>query len=1824
MKKRRGTLRGNKPPVRRRPRITRTRVSRARGTRASPALSQSQYRALFETMAQGVVYQDARGRVTAANPAAERILGLTLEQMKGRTSHDPRWKTIREDGSELPGAEHPAMVALRTGKPVRDVPVGVYHPAENAYRWILVSAVPQFRRGESKPYQVYASFTDITERKNAEQALRKGDERFRSTFEQAAVGMTHTALDGRFLRVNRRFCEIVGLTPEEAMATTFQDITHPDDLEADLHLVRQVLAGEIETYSMEKRYLRKDGGAVWVRLTVSLCRESTGEPAYFISVVEDISGRKRAEEERDRLFDRSVDMLCIAGFDGYFQQLNPAWEQTLGWSRQELLSRPWLDFVHPDDREATIAAGKELVEGRPVHAFENRYLCRDGSYRWVSWNSFPLQDTGQILGVARDVTRQKQSEAALRRIEWLLEPKRRHEAVHEQPYGDPAEFNRSRVILDSVGPELLRDIVNDFLDLLGTSAAVYERNGDYALGIFASGWYRLLDEAAFRLCKTDSLPQALACGRWRCHESCWNQASRRAVEAGKAVDIECEGGIRLHAVPIWANGEIVGSINCGYGDPPRDAARIREIADRYGLDPEELRRAAEAYETRPPFIIGLAKSRLASAARFIGAMVERRAAEAALRESQQRLRNLIDASPMGTYMYRLHPDGRLVLVDSNAAADRMTGVETRKRHGKTIEEAFPSLAQTEIPERYRLAAREGVPWQTTQFSYEDQEIKGAFDVHAFQTAPGEMAVQFLDATQVKQAQEAIRRSEAELASIFRAAPVGIGLVSNRVFLKVNERICRMTGYTADELVGRNARILYPSDEDYEWVGQEKYRQIRETGTGTVETRWRRKDGGIIDVLLSSTPIVAGDLSAGVTFTALDITERKQTVEALKLSNERLRMIAETSSSVLTGAQFGEQASAEARRIREAFGVDLCVIRTLDGDDLVLLATDGDSPEPVPERLSKPGGIAQAILSSRRAMTIADVRQDVRTASLAVSRPGHYEFISYAGAPLLHAGEVIGILGVYTARQRREFTPTDLEHLQIFANNLAAAVINQRLYAEVTHQKEQLELDVARRERAEAVRSEALARFSGFAEASQYGMGMADLDGRITFVNPTLVRLLGEPSAEACLGKHFPTAYYAPEMTRRLQDEVMPALMREGHWHGELELLTADGRRVPTDENYFVIRDEQGRPRYLADILTDITERKEAEAEVQKLAAVVRNSGELVNLATPDGKMTFLNEAGSRMLGIDPREVESHSILEVIPEACRPVVDEILLPALLKGGSWEGDLQYRNLRTGALTDVHAMAFAINDPQTGKPLYFANVSLDITERKRAEEERARLTAILENASDLVSMASPDERLVYLNAAGRLMAGWDESEDPAGHVVADLHPAWAYERIRDEGLPAAFKTGTWEGETAILHRRGREIPVSQLIMAHRSPDGRLQYLSTIMRDITERKRAEEVLRASELFLSETQKIARLGGWKANVQTDYLEWTDGIYDIIELPRDYRPGLADGLKCYLPEYIPILREKVADCAATKAPFAVEAEVITGTGKKLWVEVRGLAPIVEGERSYVLGTFQDITDRKMAELERERLLRELEEKNRELESLLYAASHDLRSPLVNIQGFAHQLEIICQELTEAFARRELIAAIPEDCATIVQTRIPTALRYIRTSGTKMDALLNGLLRICRTGRVALHLENLDMNRLLEAVMEAMEFQTRAAAAVVDVEPLPSCLGDSAQINQVFTNLVDNALKYRDPNRPLRVRITGRIDGGCAVYCVEDNGLGIDRAHQANIWNLFHRLDPRGPQAGEGIGLTLVRRVVERHNGRAWVESEPRQGSRFFVALPAAC
>jgi PAS domain S-box-containing protein len=264
----------------------------------------------------------------------------------------------------------------------------------------------------------------------------------------------------------------------------------------------------------------------------------------------------------------------------------------------------------------------------------------------------------------------------------------------------------------------------------------------------------------------------------------------------------------------------------------------------------------------------------------------------------------------------------------------------------------------------------------------------------------------------------------------------------------------------------------------------------------------------------------------------------------------------------------------------------------------------------------------------------------------------------------------------------------------------------------------------------------------------------------------------------------------------------------------------------------------------------------------------------------------------------------------------------------------------------------------------------------------------------------------------------------------------------------------------------------------------------------------------------------------------------------------------------------------------------------------------------------------DITQRKADEEELHRIAAELAEKNKELEAIVYTVSHDLRSPLVNVQGFGKQLNRACEAIRAAATSAGDSGSVPVlQLKQPLDVAIPQALKFINVGVNKMEMLLSGLLRYSRLGRVALTIRPLNMNGMLAEILAAMKFQLDEAGVEVSVNPLPTCLGDNVQTSQVFGNLLDNALKYRDPARPLRVTISGSVRDGQAIYEVRDNGTGIAPEHQAKVFEIFHRLNP-DRTTGEGLGLTIAQRVLERQKGRIWVESRPSSGSTFFVSLPS--
>lgn len=262
-----------------------------------------------------------------------------------------------------------------------------------------------------------------------------------------------------------------------------------------------------------------------------------------------------------------------------------------------------------------------------------------------------------------------------------------------------------------------------------------------------------------------------------------------------------------------------------------------------------------------------------------------------------------------------------------------------------------------------------------------------------------------------------------------------------------------------------------------------------------------------------------------------------------------------------------------------------------------------------------------------------------------------------------------------------------------------------------------------------------------------------------------------------------------------------------------------------------------------------------------------------------------------------------------------------------------------------------------------------------------------------------------------------------------------------------------------------------------------------------------------------------------------------------------------------------------------------------------------------------------LREKEQLESDNVKLLSSLIQKNKELETIVYAASHDLRAPLINIVGFAERLRKNCDILSEVLLHADLSPDVWVSVFPVINDKIPRSLDFIRTSAKKMDNLVAGLLQLSRIGRTILIPEEINMNSLIKSVIDGFAMQIQNASATITITPLPPCTGDISQINRLFSNLIDNSLKYRSPVRPLMITISGHISGDMAVYSVEDTGIGIPAEYLDKIWILFQRVSIDPKVEGEGLGLTLVHRIVEKHGGKITVESKVDQGTRFIIQIP---
>jgi PAS domain S-box-containing protein len=510
------------------------------------------------------------------------------------------------------------------------------------------------------------------------------------------------------------------------------------------------------------------------------------------------------------------------------------------------------------------------------------------------------------------------------------------------------------------------------------------------------------------------------------------------------------------------------------------------------------------------------------------------------------------------------------------------------------------------------------------------------------------------------------------------------------------------------------------------------------------------------------------------------------------------------------------------------------------------------------------------------------------------------------------------------------------------------------------------------------------------------------------------------------------------------------------------------------------------------------------------------------------------------------------------------------------------------------------------ENGKPLYYEGIVEDITQRKHAEEERAKLISILEATLDFVATADLDERVHYLNSSARKIFGLDRDREVVDLHLSHLHPAWAYDLLHREAIPTAIQHGVWVGETAILSHDGREIPVSQLLIAHKSSQGKVKLLSTIARDLTQRLQIEASLREAERrwrSLLENVRLVVVGLDRQGI----VEYVNPFFlELVEYTSEEVLG-KNWYEVFLPPHQrQRVREHFLQLQQQGLHGYYQHSILTKSGQERLIAWNNtILRDLQGEAIATLSIGEDITERYAIE--------------RMKDEFVSVVSHELRTPLTSIHG---ALNLLSSGLIDARSDRG---------RRVIDIASEGADRLVR--------LVNDILELERleSGKISLIQRACNAAELLEKATDLMQVMANRAKITLSVVSEDIQLNvDGDRIIQVLTNLLGNAIKFSPEGSKVELTVKA-IEGGenselnsasapptkTILFTVTDQGRGIPADKLESIFERFHQVDASDSRkkGGTGLGLAICRSIVQQHGGRIWAESVLGKGSSFYFTLP---
>jgi PAS domain S-box-containing protein len=560
-------------------------------------------------------------------------------------------------------------------------------------------------------------------------------------------------------------------------------------------------------------------------------------------------------------------------------------------------------------------------------------------------------------------------------------------------------------------------------------------------------------------------------------------------------------------------------------------------------------------------------------------------------------------------------------------------------------------------------------------------------------------------------------------------------------------------------------------------------------------------------------------------------------------------------------------------------------------------------------------------------------------------------------------------------------------------------------------------------------------------------------------------------------------------------------------------------------------------------------------------------------------------------------------------------------------------------------------AVRD-KSGELRGFAKVTRDMTAHKAAEEATRAANAQLERYRLIVGSVA-DYVIFTLNAEGKIDSWSAGAQNIYGYTVLEtLGQGYSLvfsEADRESGVPQreleeAARVGHCTTDDWRVRKDGTHIWVSGALTAVRDEAGKLTGFIRVARDMTAQKEAEEKLKnlnaELERYRIMVESIADYAIYTLDAEGRVNSWGSGAMAGTGWPAEAALGQHYSWIATEEDKQAGLPEKELEEAEQTGCSIRDGWRIGSNGVPFWSS--GVLTAVRDETGKLTGYIQvarDITGQKRLEeslarltadleqrvVERTRELEEtvaeLQRKNQEVEAFVHIVSHDLRAPLVNVQGFVRELEESCKNL------RGVIQACPqwESCwpgiQPVLEDEIGGALHYISASTTKFERLINALLLLSRQGRQVYQQTRVNVWELATNSVATFQQLITEVGAEVEIGALPSATADATALGQVFSNLIGNAIKYRSPQRSLRIEIGGQVEEGIVHYWVCDNGLGIPEYGKDKLFQVFQRFH-RQQAEGEGMGLAIAHRIIERLGGKIWAESQEGEGTTFHFSLPA--